>query len=111
MPGRLTFPAQRRLRRKWNSTQPMPTASALGTDFAMTAKRQDKGAARLGMAVAVKHFGGSVPRNRIRRMIRESFRLHQHELPGVDLVVSARPRARGARAPSCARAWMHCGIK
>ena len=29
-------------------------------------------------------------------MVRESFRLHQHELPAVDIVVSARPRAREA---------------
>jgi ribonuclease P protein component len=37
-----------------------------------------------------------VERNRIRRIVRESFRLHQHTLPAVDLVVSARPKARGA---------------
>lgn len=51
---------------------------------------------RIGLAVAVRTAGGSVERNRIRRVIRESFRLHQHELPPVDLVVSARTRARGA---------------
>jgi ribonuclease P protein component len=43
--------------------------------------------------------GGSVERNRIRRVVRESFRLHQHELPAVDIVVSARARARGAGNP------------
>jgi ribonuclease P protein component len=37
-----------------------------------------------------------VERNRIRRIIRESFRRHQQALPGVDLVVSARARSRGA---------------
>ena len=35
-------------------------------------------------------------RNAPTRVIRESFRLHQHELPALDLVVSARARARGA---------------
>jgi ribonuclease P protein component len=47
----------------------------------------------------VRTAGGSVQRNRIRRVIRESFRLHQRELPAADLVVSARARARGASGP------------
>jgi ribonuclease P protein component len=51
---------------------------------------------RLGLAVSIKVAGNAVERNRIRRTVRESFRLHQHELPAVDLVVSARSRARGA---------------
>jgi len=51
---------------------------------------------RLGLAVAVKIAGSSVRRNSIRRIIRESFRLRQHDLPAVDVVVSARPRARAA---------------
>ncbi len=46
---------------------------------------------RLGMAVSRK-VGNAVVRNRIRRRIRESFRLLQHDLPaGYDLVVIARP--------------------
>ena len=35
-------------------------------------------------------------RNRIKRLVRESFRQHQHELPAVDLVVNARAGARDA---------------
>jgi ribonuclease P protein component len=58
--------------------------------------RNDKGCARIGLAVASRTAGGSVERNRLRRIIRESFRLHQHELPPVDLVVSARSAARKA---------------
>lgn len=64
--------------------------------FAVTARLNDQDHPRLGLAVAVKTAGGSVERNRIRRIIRESFRLHQHELPAADIVVSARARARGA---------------
>jgi ribonuclease P protein component len=64
--------------------------------FAVTARFNDERHPRLGMAVASKLAGGSVARNRIRRVVRESFRLHQHELPAVDLVVSARPRSRDA---------------
>jgi len=57
------------------------------------------GSPRLGMAVATKVAGNSVRRNRLRRIVRESFRLHQHALPPVDIVVSARARAREASAP------------
>jgi ribonuclease P protein component len=63
--------------------------------FGVTARPNGEGP-RLGLAVASKLAGGSVERNRIRRVVRESFRLHQHELPAVDIVVSARARARGA---------------
>lgn len=49
--------------------------------------------ARLGMAVSRKAAPKSVTRNRIKRAVRETFRLRQHELPAVDLVVLARPSA------------------
>jgi ribonuclease P protein component len=49
--------------------------------------------------VALRATGSSVERNRIRRIIRESFRLHQHEIPALDIVVSARERARHAPGP------------
>ena len=66
--------------------------------FGVAAHANDKGWPRLGLAVAVKTAGNAVERNRIRRMIRESFRLHQHQIPALDLVVSARVRARGTVA-------------
>jgi ribonuclease P protein component len=67
--------------------------------FGVTAFWNEKGWPRLGLAVSVRIAGGGVERNRIRRIIRESFRLHQHELPPVDLIISARNRARDAARP------------
>ena len=41
-------------------------------------------------------IGGAVVRNRARRLMRETFRLHQHDLAGpVDLVLVARPSIVG----------------
>ncbi|HEY6457896.1 MAG TPA: ribonuclease P protein component [Steroidobacteraceae bacterium] len=94
---RLTFPAARRVRRKREFDQLYALGKRLGNNhFGITVHPNDLGFARLGLAVASKPFGGSVPRNRIRRLIRESFRLRQHDLPHVDVVVSARPRAKEA---------------
>jgi ribonuclease P protein component len=97
MRGRLTHPAQRRLRRKSDFEAAYARGRRFGNGFfAVTARPNDIGGPRLGLAVSVKNAGNSVERNRIRRTIRESFRLHQHDLPPVDLVVSARARARDA---------------
>jgi ribonuclease P protein component len=56
------------------------------------------GHARLGLAVGVRAAGNAVRRNRVKRIIRETFRAHQQELPPVDLVVNAKPGAGQANA-------------
>ena len=99
MPGRLTLPARLRLRHKGDFDAAYARGRRVGDGFfAVTVMRNDVGTPRLGLAVAVKTAGGAVARNRLRRIIRESFRLHQQELPAADLVVSARPPARTAAA-------------
>ncbi len=45
---------------------------------------------RLGLAVPKKALKRAVWRNRVKRVVRESFRSHQHELPAIDIVVIAK---------------------
>jgi ribonuclease P protein component len=105
-PARLTLPAQRRLRRKSDFEAAYARGQRFGNGFfGVTALSNDKGWPRIGLAVAVRTVGGGVQRNRIRRIIRESFRLHQHELPAVDLIISARARAKDA-----ARQELHASL-
>ncbi len=50
----------------------------------------DKGTRRLGVTVG-KRIGNSVKRNRIKRLLREFFRLHKDSLPaGRDIVITVR---------------------
>ncbi len=58
--------------------------------------RADSSEPRLGLAISKKNARRAVDRNRIKRLIRESFRLHQHDLPGIDLVIMAKPEAKNA---------------
>ena len=51
--------------------------------------------ARLGMAVSRRVSKLAVVRNRIRRVMRESFRLHRANLPCIDVLLIARMFAAG----------------
>jgi ribonuclease P protein component len=64
--------------------------------FLVGARLNGLGHPRLGLAVGIRAAGGAVARNRVKRRVREYFRHHQHLLPTVDLVVSARPGAARA---------------
>lgn len=52
--------------------------------------------ARLGLAVSRKVSKRAVDRNRIKRVVRESFRHHRAELPTVDMLVIAKAPAAHA---------------
>ena len=68
--------------------------------------------ARLGLAVSKKHCRRATARNRIKRIIRESFRQQQDMLTGLDIVVINRPAATEASNremfDSLEQHWQRC---
>jgi ribonuclease P protein component len=68
-----------------------------GCLIANVAPRPPESSSRLGVVTSRK-IGGAVQRSRARRLLRESFRLHQRELARpVDLVLIARPSIAGKK--------------
>jgi ribonuclease P protein component len=65
--------------------------SASGLILWVNRSMEAKSPPRLGLAIP-KAFGNAVQRNRLKRVLREVFRLNKSQLPvGADLVFSARP--------------------
>jgi len=71
--------------------------------FTVLVRANDGPHARLGLAISTRAAGNSVRRNRLKRLIRESFRQHQHLLPPVDIVVNARAGVRAAENAAIAK--------
>ena len=59
--------------------------------FTVLAGAVEDGPPRLGLAISVRAAGGAVSRNRVKRLVRESFRHQRERLPLADIVVMARP--------------------
>ena len=68
-------------------------ASAVSPAMVLYCRKNRLGRSRLGVTVSTK-LGCAVVRNRVRRRIREIYRLNKPKmLPGYDLIVVARVRA------------------
>ncbi|MCL4108320.1 UNVERIFIED_CONTAM: hypothetical protein GTU68_065348, partial [Idotea baltica] len=59
--------------------------------FTVLARENSLSHPRLGLAISKKSAKHAVDRNRIKRIFRESFRLHQHNLPNVDIIAMCKP--------------------
>lgn len=89
-------PAQRLVRKVQFDVVYQRGAKLGDSCFLVLIKPNDLNAARLGLSVSARTVGNAVNRNRIKRVIRNSFRLHAAQLPAVDIVVNTRPGARAA---------------
>jgi ribonuclease P protein component len=63
---------------------------ASSSAFTFLAKHNELNNPRLGLTIAKKRVKKAVARNRIKRLTRESFRLQQHDLPNIDIIVMAK---------------------
>lgn len=79
---RRVYQRGRRAAGAWMTVVVLPTPSGVG--------------ARLGVSVGKDH-GGAVRRNKLKRLLREAFRLERHRLPTIDVVLI--PRVRADRFP------------
>jgi ribonuclease P protein component len=70
-----------------------------GRCFHMRFRENEFGHARLGLAISKRVSKRAVERNRIKRLLRESFRRVRHQLPAVDMMVMAREQAAGVPGP------------
>ena len=91
-PPRLQFTKEQKLRRPVEFKRVYDGGAKAGDDRLLAfALPNDLGVTRVGLSVSKKH-GSAVKRNRVKRLLREAFRLGQHELPaGFDLVLVPRP--------------------
>jgi ribonuclease P protein component len=91
-PRRHTFPRTRRLggRGTFKTIRDTGVRESRGP-LTVWAIPNELGHPRLGISIG-RVVGNAVRRNRIKRLLRESFRLTQHDLPrGYDLVIAVRP--------------------
>jgi ribonuclease P protein component len=64
--------------------------------FTVLSRPNDQSSARLGLAISKKHCRLASDRNRLKRIVRESFRRHRPELASLDIVVMVQPGTDGA---------------
>mgnify|MGYP001816258655 FL=1 len=80
--------------------------------FTVLCRRNAIDTARLGLAISKKHCRLATARNRIKRVVRESFRQQQEQLSGLDIVVINQPGAMLASnadiVDSLDKHWQRC---
>jgi ribonuclease P protein component len=92
--GTAGLPREARIRRAGDFAVLRHASGRLGGRcFSVRYRQNDTGHARLGLAISKRVSKRAVDRNRIKRLVRESFRRARVQLPAVDLMVMARAEA------------------
>ncbi|SET13070.1 ribonuclease P protein component [Thorsellia anophelis DSM 18579] len=91
---KLSFPRVLRLLAPTQFSLVFQNPSRAGTpEVTILARKNSNTHPRLGLTVAKKQIKRAHERNRVKRIVRESFRLIQHDLPAVDFVVIVKKPA------------------
>lgn len=99
MPDSTSFPANLHLRRGCDFER-VYAAKCKAADgvLLLFVCRSDLPVTRIGLSVSRKH-GGAVVRNRLKRWLREAFRLECHSFPaGLDLIAIPLAKEKGSLA-------------
>ena len=85
--------------------------SAVSPTMVLYCRRNGRRESRLGLTTGTK-LGHAVVRNKVRRRLREIYRLHEHELtPGYDIVVVARVKAVYAKYAQLEKSFLSLADK
>lgn len=92
--GTAGLPREARIRRAGDFAALRQASGRLsGRCFSVRYRQNDAGQARLGLAISKRVSKRAVDRNRIKRLVRESFRRIRSQLPPFDFMVMAREQA------------------
>lgn len=92
------YPRQARLLDKRDFARVFEQAARAGSaSFTLLCRENRCGEARLGLAISKRALRRATDRNRIKRLVRESFRLSRSRLGGRDFVVMVRRGFPGNR--------------
>jgi ribonuclease P protein component len=98
--GPAGLPREARIRRAGDFAVLRQASGRLGGRcFSVRYRQNELGHARMGMAVSKRVSKRAVERNRIKRLLRESFRRVRSQLPPLDLMIMAREQAAGVPGP------------
>ena len=82
--------------------------SAVSPCLVVYCQKNRRGQSRLGVTVSTK-LGHAVVRNRVRRRLREIYRLNREKMPaGYDIIIVARVRAAEAPYRTLERHYLRC---
>lgn len=90
-----SFPRESRLLNGKEFGRVFDKAQAFGAKgYTVLVRENQRSGARLGLVVGKKKLKRAVDRNLFKRLVRESFRRHRHQLPDLDIIVIAKPLPR-----------------
>jgi len=117
---------ERNTRHRFSKDSRLPDAASFGRVFEKATRSRDKwftvlcrkndlASARLGLAISKKQCRKATARNRLKRIIRESFRHHYDALEGLDIVVMNKVAAADEQnrvlVDSLVNHWQQCRSK